>query len=129
MRDRLGGPYDFLWISQILHAYSEKECVVLLRKARKAATPGGRVAVQEFLLDESGAFPPGPAFFSVHMVAVTEGGKAYTAREIASLFRERLPGRRRGGPLPPGDGSSPEGGAFVKGMVGATGFEPVTSTV
>ena len=87
LRDRLGGPYDFIWISQILHAYSEKECVSLLRKARKAATPGGRVAVQEFLLEKSGTFPPGPAFFSVHMVAVTEGGKAYTAREIASLFR------------------------------------------
>src|SRR4030067_203876 len=26
MRDRLGGPFDFIWISQILHAYSEKEC-------------------------------------------------------------------------------------------------------
>jgi ubiquinone/menaquinone biosynthesis C-methylase UbiE/predicted transcriptional regulator len=87
LRDGLGGPYDLIWISQILHAYSERECVRILRKARKAASPGGRVAVQEFLLEESGTFPPGPAFFSVHMVAVTEGGKAYTAREIASLFR------------------------------------------
>jgi ubiquinone/menaquinone biosynthesis C-methylase UbiE len=87
LRDRLGGPYDFIWISQILHAYSEKECVSLLRKVRKSVSPGGRVAVQEFLLEESGTFPPGPAFFSVHMVAVTERGKAYTSREIVSLFR------------------------------------------
>jgi len=87
MRDRLGGPFDFIWISQILHAYSEKECRFLLRKARRATAPGGRVAVQEFLLKEGGTSPPGPAFFSVHMVAVTEGGKAYTAAEIASLFR------------------------------------------
>ena len=87
LRDRLGGPYDFVWISQILHAYSPKECVSLLRKVRRAIAPGGRAAVQEFLLERGGTFPPGPAFFSVHMVAVTEGGKAYTSEEVAAMFR------------------------------------------
>ena len=87
MRDRLGGPYDFVWISQILHAYSPKECRFLLRKVRKELAPGGRAAVQEFLLEKGGTFPPGPAFFSVHMVAVTEGGKAYTSEEVAAMFR------------------------------------------
>jgi SAM-dependent methyltransferase len=87
LRDRLGGPYDFVWISQILHAFSEMECLFLLRKVRRAIAPGGRAAVQEFLLERGGTFPPGPAFFSVHMVAVTEGGKAYTSGEIAAIFR------------------------------------------
>jgi SAM-dependent methyltransferase len=87
LRDRLEGPYDFVWISQILHAYSPKECVSLLRKVRRAIAPGGRAAVQEFLLEKGGTFPPGPAFFSVHMVAVTEGGKAYTSEEVAAMFR------------------------------------------
>ena len=87
LRDPIGGPYDFVWISQILHAYSEKDCLFLLRKVRKAVARGGRVAVQEFLLEKGGTFPPGPAFFSVHMVAVTEGGKAYTADEIAAMFK------------------------------------------
>ncbi|MGE5190419.1 MAG: methyltransferase [Gemmatimonadota bacterium] len=87
LADPIGGPYDFVWISQILHAYPERECRVLLRKARRALSPGGRVAVQEFLLDEGGASPPGPAFFSVHMVAVTEGGRAYSARDVAAMLR------------------------------------------
>lgn len=87
LRDRLGGPYDFVWISQILHAYSVKECVFLLRRVRRSIAPGGRVAVQEFLLDEDGTSPPGPAFFSVHMVAVTEGGKGYTSGEVAGMLR------------------------------------------
>ncbi len=85
-KDSIGGPYDFVWISHILHAYSEKECLLLLKKARRALAPGGRVAVQEFLLKESKTAPPGPAFFSVHMLAVTEGGRAYTAGEISSLL-------------------------------------------
>jgi ubiquinone/menaquinone biosynthesis C-methylase UbiE len=88
LADPLGGPYDFIWISQILHAYPEKDCRALLRKARRALAPGGRVAVQEFLVDEGGASPPGPAFFSVHMVAVTEGGRAYSAREVAGMLRD-----------------------------------------
>ncbi len=87
LRDRLGGPYDFVWISQILHAFSEKECLFLLRKVRRAIARGGRVAVQEFLLDEDGTSPPGPAFFSVHMVAATEGGKAYTSGEVAAMLK------------------------------------------
>jgi ubiquinone/menaquinone biosynthesis C-methylase UbiE len=86
-KDPIGGPYDLVWISQILHAYSEKDCVALLRKARRALAKGGRAAVQEFLLEEGGTSPPGPAFFSVHMLAVTDGGKAYSAREIASMFQ------------------------------------------
>jgi predicted O-methyltransferase YrrM len=87
LKDPLGGPYDFIWISQILHAYSGLDCVKLLRRARSSLAPGGRVAVQEFLLSESKTSPPGPAFFSVHMVAVTEGGRAYTAKEIAGMMR------------------------------------------
>jgi predicted O-methyltransferase YrrM len=87
LEDPLGGPYDFVWISQILHAYSGSDCVKLLRRARSALAPGGRVAVQEFLLAEGKTSPPGPVFFSVHMVAVTEGGRAYTAREIAAMLK------------------------------------------
>jgi len=87
LADPIGGPYDFVWISHILHAYSEKDCRALLRKARRAIVPGGRVAVQEFLVDDGGASPPGPAFFSIHMVAVTEGGRAYSAREVAGMLR------------------------------------------
>ena len=87
LEDPLGGPYDFVWISQILHAFSRADCVKLLRRARSALVPGGRVAVQEFLLAEGKTSPPGPVFFSVHMVAVTEGGRAYTAREIAAMMK------------------------------------------
>jgi ubiquinone/menaquinone biosynthesis C-methylase UbiE len=87
LADPLGGPYDFVWISQILHAYPEPDCVKLLRRARSVLAPGGRAAVQEFLLAEGKTSPPGPVLFSVHMVAVTEGGRAYTGREIAEMMK------------------------------------------
>src|SRR5512139_1589361 len=99
LQDPLGGPYDFVWISQILHAFAEPDCRRLLRRARASLAPGGRLGVQEFLLDEGKASPPGPVFFSVHMAAVTEGGRAYTAGEIAGMarkagFRNVAPGEK-----------------------------------
>src|SRR3989304_4553475 len=78
LADPLGGPYDFAWISQILHAYSGTDCVKLLRRARSALAPGGRVAVQEVLLAE-GADPP-----PVQWGGGTGGGRAYTGRKIAA---------------------------------------------
>jgi len=88
LKDPLGGPYDFVWISQILHAYSVRDCLFLLRRARGSLAPGGGLAVQEFVLSGGKTSPPGPVFFSVHMVAVTEGGRAYTAGEIAGMMRK-----------------------------------------
>jgi ubiquinone/menaquinone biosynthesis C-methylase UbiE len=99
LQDPLGGPYDFVWVSQILHAFAEPDCRRLLRRARASLAPGGRLGVQEFLLDEGKVSPPGPVFFSVHMVAVTDGGRAYTAGEIAGMlrragFRKVTPGEK-----------------------------------
>lgn len=88
LKDPVGGPYDFVWISQILHAFSREECIAILRKAHGALAPGGRVAVQEFLLDGSRTSPAGPAVFSVHMVAVTEAGQSWSAREIREMLAE-----------------------------------------
>lgn len=88
LEDPIGGPYDFVWISQILHAFSESDCLKLLRKVRSALRPGGTAAVQEFLVSEGGTSPPGPVFFSVHMVAVTQGGRAYTAGEVAAMMKK-----------------------------------------
>ncbi len=107
--DAIGGPYDFVWISQILHAYSDAECRALLRKVRRALAPGGRAAVQEFLLGGSRTAPPAPALFSVHMVAVTEGGHAYTAGDIVVMMKGA--GFRRASALPP----DPRGVGIVVG--------------
>jgi hypothetical protein len=99
LRDPVGGPYDFAWISQILHAFSREDCLAILRKARAALAPGGRAAVQEFLLDESRTAPAGPAIFSVHMTAVTEGGQSWTASDLAGMLAEAgFSGIRKGKP-------------------------------
>jgi O-methyltransferase domain/Dimerisation domain len=87
LKDSLAGPYDFVWVSQILHAFPEGDCLKLLRKVRGALAPGGKAAVQEFLVGDTKTAPPATVFFSVHMVAVTEGGRAYSAKEISGMMK------------------------------------------
>lgn len=83
LTDDIGGPYDFIWISHILHSHTEEQCLDILEKSVKALNPGGTLAFQDFFLNDDGCTPPEAAFFSVHMLAVTPGGRSYKHREVA----------------------------------------------
>lgn len=82
MSDDLGKGYDLIFISQILHAYSEKNNLQLLRKCRKALNDNGRIVVQEFYISEDRTRPVQSALFSINMLVNTEGGRCYSPEEI-----------------------------------------------
>jgi ubiquinone/menaquinone biosynthesis C-methylase UbiE len=80
--DDLGGGYDLVFISQILHSFPKADNIKILKKARKALNKGGRVAIQEFFIDDSLASPEDGALFSVNMLVNTEDGRCYAFKEI-----------------------------------------------
>jgi 2-polyprenyl-3-methyl-5-hydroxy-6-metoxy-1,4-benzoquinol methylase len=80
--DDIGAGYDLVFISQILHSYSEKDNMSLLRKCRKALNRNGRVVVQEFLIDESRTSPVPGALFAINMLVNTDGGRTYSPGEM-----------------------------------------------
>lgn len=80
--DDLGEGYDLIFISQIFHAYPEKDNIRLLKKCRKAINKGGRVIIQEFFLDENRTYPLQSALFSINMLVNTDGGRAFPPGEI-----------------------------------------------
>lgn len=86
LQDPIGTGYDFIWISQILHSHTEEQCRLIIQKSVAALNPGGQVAVQEFFLNDDGISPLEAALFSVHMLAVTPGGRSYTYREVADML-------------------------------------------
>ena len=86
LKDDIGSGYDFIWISQILHSHTEEQCRLIIGKAVKALNPGGQVAIQDFFLNDDQTSPLEAAMFSVHMLAVTPGGRAYTHREVAEMM-------------------------------------------
>jgi 2-polyprenyl-3-methyl-5-hydroxy-6-metoxy-1,4-benzoquinol methylase len=86
LKEDIGSGYDFIWISQILHSHTEEQCRFIIDKAVKAVNPGGQVVIQDFFLNDDRITPLEAAMFSVHMLAVTPGGRAYTHREVAAMM-------------------------------------------
>lgn len=81
--DDIGKAYDLIFISQILHAYSETDCIGLLRKCKgAAASPGGRVVIQERKINEERTLPARSALFSINMLVNTSGGRCYSPKEM-----------------------------------------------
>lgn len=86
LKDDIGSGYDFIWISQILHSHTEEQCRLIIDKSVAALNPGGQVVIQDFFLNDDGVSPVEAALFSVHMLAVTPGGRSYTHREVAAMM-------------------------------------------
>jgi predicted O-methyltransferase YrrM len=99
--DRLGEGYDLVFVSAICHMLSPGENLDLLRRCREALAPGGRVVIQDFILEADKTAPRFAALFALNMLVGTRGGSSYSEPEYAGWlgeagFREvrhaRLPG-------------------------------------
>ncbi len=82
----LGGPYDAAWLSHILHGEDPEECRRIVKKAAAALTPGGRLLIHEFILDNTRDTPLFPALFSLNMLLGTDGGQAYSEAELTDMM-------------------------------------------
>ncbi|MCX7794029.1 MAG: acetylserotonin O-methyltransferase [Thermodesulfovibrionales bacterium] len=82
MVDPIGNDYDLIFISQVLHAYSEKKNIQLLKKCRNSLNIAGRIVIQEFFISPDHTSPLSSALFSVNMLVNTEGGRTYSPVEI-----------------------------------------------
>lgn len=88
LTDDFGGGFDFVLMSSILHINSPAENQRLVRKGFNALNPGGRLAIKEFMLDDSKTSPADAAIFSVNMLVNTDKGASYTRREIRSWLEK-----------------------------------------
>jgi len=99
--DDLGRDYDLVFISAICHMLSPEENGDLLRRCFAALAPGGRIAVQDFILEPDKTAPRWAALFAINMLVGTPAGSSYSEPEYrewlaAAGFRDirhvRLPG-------------------------------------
>ena len=86
--DPVGGAYDLIFISHLLHSYSPDDNRRILANCRKGLNPGGQIVVQEFLIDDTLTQPALGALFAVNMLVNTEGGRCYSPAEIAGWLSE-----------------------------------------
>jgi (2Fe-2S) ferredoxin/predicted O-methyltransferase YrrM len=99
--DDFGSGYDLVFVSAICHMLDEQENLDLIERCRKALTPGGRLVIQDFILEPDKTSPKSAALFSLNMLVGTEHGASYSEPEYAAWMREagfanvarvRLPG-------------------------------------
>ncbi|MBI3603150.1 MAG: methyltransferase domain-containing protein [Nitrospirae bacterium] len=86
--DPLGGPYDAVLMSDILHYQGPEANAALVEKCFAHLTSGGRLIIKDRFLDESGTGPAWVTAFAVHILVNTEKGRCYTVAEAASWMQE-----------------------------------------
>jgi len=93
--------YDLVWVSAICHMLSPAENVDLIRRCHDALRPGGRLVIQEFILDPDKAGPRSAALFALNMLVGTAAGNSYSSDEYRAWLERagfhdvrqvRLPG-------------------------------------
>ncbi|MBI4687354.1 MAG: methyltransferase domain-containing protein [Nitrospirae bacterium] len=88
LEDDIGRGYDLILISQVLHSYSDRENLMLLRKCKKALNKSGRIVIQEFKISKDMTYPPQSALFSVNMLVNTDAGRCYSPEEIKGWLKK-----------------------------------------
>ncbi len=83
-----GSGYDLVLLSAILHMNSPMENAKLLKKAFAAINPGGRIAVDEFVMNEHRTEPFFGTLFSLNMLVNTPAGDSYTESEIRDWLEQ-----------------------------------------
>jgi len=82
--DAFGSGYDLVFMSSICHMLGPDGNRDLLARAAAALGPGGRVAIQDFILEPDRTAPRHAVLFAINMLVGTETGSTYTEQEYAS---------------------------------------------
>ena len=83
LKDGLGKDFDLVFLSAIIHSNSPSENAGLIGKCARALRQGGRVVVQDFIMDEERLTPSHGALFALNMLVGTESGDTYTEAEVS----------------------------------------------
>ena len=99
--DEYGEGFDLVLLSAIAHMFSPQENRDLLARIFRALAPGGKLVLQDFILEPDKTSPLFAALFSLNMLVNTAGGASYSEGEYAewlhgagfrTVQRVRLPG-------------------------------------
>ena len=86
--DTFGQGYDLVLVSNICHMLSPEQNKDLFRRCFDALVPGGRLVLQEFVLNEDKTSPAAAALFALNMLVATREGNSYGEGDYNGWFRE-----------------------------------------
>jgi (2Fe-2S) ferredoxin/predicted O-methyltransferase YrrM len=83
----LGEGYDLVFASAVCHMFDPEENASLIQRSFEALAPGGRLAIQEFILEPDKTGPRMAALFSLNMLVGTRAGASYSEPEYGEWMR------------------------------------------
>lgn len=86
-RDDLGGPYDLVFASNIVHGLSAGQNAQLVSRIAESLAPSGQVVIKDMFLDEFQNWPPSAVYFGLTMLLCTDDGDSYSLEETHDWFR------------------------------------------
>ncbi len=88
LHDDFGSGYDLVMLNAICHMFSEVQNREIFRRARQALAPGGRLVVQDFILNAEKTAPLHAALFALNMLVGTDAGSSYSEPEYTAWMRD-----------------------------------------
>ena len=88
MVDPLPVGYDLVFLSAIIHSNSASQNQLLLRKCERSLNRGGRIVIQDWIMDDTRTRPAAGAMFSLNMLVGTSAGDTYTKTEVKSWMKD-----------------------------------------
>ncbi len=79
--DALGSGYDLVLVSAVCHMLSSDENGDLMKRCFAALGSGGRLVVQDFILNPAKTVPRAGALFSLNMLVGSQNGASYSEDE------------------------------------------------
>lgn len=86
--DDLGGPYDVVFASNIIHGFSHAENLDLFKRLAAVLSPGGSLVIKDMFLDAMDFQPRQPVYFAMTMLFYTANGDSPGLDEVHDLFRQ-----------------------------------------
>jgi 2-polyprenyl-3-methyl-5-hydroxy-6-metoxy-1,4-benzoquinol methylase len=83
-----GSGHRVATIGHILHSEGPERSRRLLRKTFQALSPGGTIAISEFMPNDERTGPPNALIFAVNMLVHTEAGDTFPFREVSAWLQE-----------------------------------------
>jgi predicted O-methyltransferase YrrM len=87
-QDSLGGSYDLVLMSDVLHYQDDQMNAAVVKKVHAHVNPGGRLVIKDRFLDETGTGPAWTTAFAVHILVNTEKGRCYRTADAVRWMRD-----------------------------------------
>jgi cyclopropane fatty-acyl-phospholipid synthase-like methyltransferase len=86
--DEFGEGYDLVLLSAMCHMLAPAEIQDLLARVARALGPGGRVVIQDHIMEPEKTAPRAGALFAINMLVGTPGGSTYSEVEYATWLAQ-----------------------------------------